>query len=90
MLRAYRAVFMGAANLEGRIGARRPISARTLRLPMILLIAATLVARLFSAIPFVRLLRADFRAVRHRDRSMIPAPLLEIAVLVFGTDPPDG
>ncbi len=61
MLRAYRAIFMGAPN--ERLGAF-PDLARTLRLPIVLLIAATMIVGFFPN-TFLRLLRADlFRACR--------------------------
>jgi NADH-quinone oxidoreductase subunit M len=60
MLRAYRAVFMGLPNDEsfrGRNGL--PDLARTLRLPVVLLIAATIIVGFFPN-SFLRLLRPTF------------------------------
>ncbi len=48
MLRAYRAIFMGSPNDHGcRDWSAPPDLARTLRLPVILLIAATLIVGFF-------------------------------------------
>ena len=84
MLRAYRAIFMGATSPSNGVDDCPIIPAR-LRLPIILLVAATLVVGFFPQY-FLRSAAADLFAVHCRDRSMIPAPALEIAVLVFGTD----
>ncbi len=58
MLRAYRAIFMGAPN--ERLSAC-PDLARTLRLPIVLLIAATMIVGFFPN-TFLRLLRPTFSA----------------------------
>jgi len=60
MLRAYRAVFMGATKPEAfRDWSTAPDLSRTLRLPIILLIAATLIVGFFPN-TFLRLLRPTF------------------------------
>jgi NADH-quinone oxidoreductase subunit M len=62
MLRAYRAIFMGPPNEHGfRDWTAAPDLARTLRLPVILLIAATLVVGVFPN-SFLHLLRPTFSA----------------------------
>ena len=60
MLRAYRAVFMGAPKPEAFRGwSTAPDLSRTLRLPIILLIAATLIVGFFPN-TVLRLLRPTF------------------------------
>jgi NADH-quinone oxidoreductase subunit M len=60
MLRAYRAVFMGAVKPEAFRGwSTAPDLSRTLRLPIILLIAATLIVGFFPN-TVLRLLRPTF------------------------------
>ena len=60
MLRAYRAIFMGAAKPEAfRSWSTAPDLSRTLRLPIILLIAATLIVGFFPN-TVLRLLRPTF------------------------------
>jgi NADH:ubiquinone oxidoreductase subunit 4 (subunit M) len=62
MLRAYRAIFMGAPNEQRLPGRSAPSDlARTLRLPVILLIAATMIVGFFPN-TLLQLLRPTFSA----------------------------